>query len=144
MSARENILKRIRSAQGRAGGEPTEAELDAIRDSMREHEIGPLPGVALPIDRLAQFRAECTRLGSTHADVAHMEEVPKEVARYLADQGLEKRAVAWPELAGSLDWQAASVVIETILASVILKERVDRRRWMGVACVAGGVYLLAL
>ena len=39
---------------------------------------------------------------------------------------------------------AASVVLETILASIILKERVDRRRWMGVACVALGVYLLAL
>jgi drug/metabolite transporter (DMT)-like permease len=38
---------------------------------------------------------------------------------------------------------AASVVLETILASIILKERVDRRRWIGVACVALGVYLLA-
>lgn len=111
MSARENILGRIRKAQGRSGAEPAEAELDAIRASMREHEIGPLPGVALPVDRRVQFCAECTRLGSTHAEVARIEDVPAEVARYLADQGLEKRAVAWTGLAG-LDWQAAGVAID--------------------------------
>jgi L-lactate dehydrogenase complex protein LldG len=111
MSARENILGRIRKAQGRSGNEPTEAELEAIRDSMREHEIGPLPGVALPIDRLVQFRAECARLGSTYADVARMEDVPAEVARYLAEKNLERRAVAWTELAG-LDWAAVGVTID--------------------------------
>jgi L-lactate dehydrogenase complex protein LldG len=78
---------------------------------MREHEIGPLPGVALPIDRLVQFRAECSRLGSTHADVERIEDVPAEVARYLGEKGLEKRAVAWAELA-SLDWAAADVAID--------------------------------
>jgi drug/metabolite transporter (DMT)-like permease len=48
------------------------------------------------------------------------------------------------DLSFAVPASAASVVLETILASVILKERVDRRRWMGVACVAAGVYLLAL
>jgi len=48
------------------------------------------------------------------------------------------------DLSFAVPASAASVVLETILASVILKERVDRRRWMGVACVACGVYLLAL
>jgi L-lactate dehydrogenase complex protein LldG len=85
--------------------------MEAVREGFEAHEIGPLPGIALPIDRLVQFRAECTRLGSTHADVARMEEVPREVARYLADKGLEKRAVAWTELAG-LDWQSAGVAID--------------------------------
>jgi drug/metabolite transporter (DMT)-like permease len=47
------------------------------------------------------------------------------------------------DLSFAVPASAASVVLETILASVILKERVDRRRWMGVACVAAGVYLLA-
>ncbi len=38
----------------------------------------------------------------------------------------------------------ASVVLETLLARIILKERVDARRWIGIAFVAAGVYLLAL
>ncbi len=37
---------------------------------------------------------------------------------------------------------AASIVIETALASAILKEHVGRRRWMGAACVAVGVWLI--
>lgn len=48
------------------------------------------------------------------------------------------------DLSFAVPASAASVVLETILAWVILKEQVDRRRWMGVACVACGVYLLAL
>ena len=39
---------------------------------------------------------------------------------------------------------AASLVLETILAKVILKEQVDARRWIGAALVACGVYLVAL
>jgi len=39
---------------------------------------------------------------------------------------------------------AGSLVIETILARVVLNERVDSRRWIGAALVAGGVWLLAL
>jgi drug/metabolite transporter (DMT)-like permease len=37
---------------------------------------------------------------------------------------------------------AASVVIETVLARIILKERVDRLRWAGTCLVAFGVALL--
>ena len=38
---------------------------------------------------------------------------------------------------------AATVVLETILARVLLKEAVDRQRWAGAALVACGVWLLA-
>ena len=48
------------------------------------------------------------------------------------------------DLSFAVPASAASVVLETILAAVILKERVDTKRWIGVACVALGVYLLAL
>jgi len=37
---------------------------------------------------------------------------------------------------------AASIVVETLLAKAILKERVDRRRWAGGALVAAGVWLI--
>lgn len=111
MSARATILGRIRKAHGRAGAEPTNEELLAIREAMADHEIGPLPGVALPIDRLAQFRAECARLGSSHAELQHLREVPAEVARYLEGNQLEKRVVLWQEHAG-LPWAEAGVAID--------------------------------
>ncbi len=38
---------------------------------------------------------------------------------------------------------AGSLVLETLLARLILKEHVDRMRWAGVALVAFGVALLA-
>ena len=39
---------------------------------------------------------------------------------------------------------AASVVIETILARLLLKEQVSLMRWAGALCVAAGVALLAV
>jgi drug/metabolite transporter (DMT)-like permease len=48
------------------------------------------------------------------------------------------------DLSFAVPASAASVVLDTLLAAIILKERVDARRWLGAACVAGGVYLLAL
>lgn len=48
------------------------------------------------------------------------------------------------DLSFAVPASAASVVLDTILARTLLKERVDVRRWLGAACVACGVYLLAL
>jgi len=39
---------------------------------------------------------------------------------------------------------AASLVLETVLARLVLKEQVDWRRWGGAALAAAGVALLAL
>lgn len=39
---------------------------------------------------------------------------------------------------------AASLVVETLLARVVLRERVDRKRWGGALLAAAGVALLAL
>jgi drug/metabolite transporter (DMT)-like permease len=39
---------------------------------------------------------------------------------------------------------AATVVVETLLARLVLKERVDGRRWAGAVLVACGVALLAV
>lgn len=39
---------------------------------------------------------------------------------------------------------AASIVLETLLASVVLKEAVTPRRWWGAGCVAAGVWLIGL
>jgi transporter family protein len=52
--------------------------------------------------------------------------------------------VSQSDLSFAVPASAASFVFETILARLILKERVDAKRWMGAALVAGGVALLAV
>lgn len=47
------------------------------------------------------------------------------------------------DLSFAVPASATSIVFETILARLILKERVDSRRWWGVCLVALGVILLA-
>ncbi|MBL0142961.1 MAG: lactate utilization protein C [Betaproteobacteria bacterium] len=111
VGARENILARIRKAQGRGGPEPTAAELAQVRETIARHEIGPQPAFAHAPDRLAQFRRECERLGTTHATVASERDIPAEIARYLGAGGLEPRVVGWPEFA-SLDWNGAGIAFE--------------------------------
>ena len=48
------------------------------------------------------------------------------------------------DLSFAVPASAASFVLETIFAKVLLKERIDRKRWAGAALVACGVALLAL
>lgn len=47
------------------------------------------------------------------------------------------------DLSFAVPVSAASLVLETILAKLVLKERVDARRWMGALLVLCGVILLA-
>jgi L-lactate dehydrogenase complex protein LldG len=111
MSARENILARIRQAHGRSGAEPTEAQIAAARATIAQRAVGPLPSIARAADLVAHFRSECDRLTTTHAHAESLAEVPQQVARYLDANGLEKRVVLWHELAG-LDWAASGVAID--------------------------------
>ena len=128
MSARENILARIRGAQGKPGGEPTDADLERIRAVIANPVTGPQPAFAHPPDLLVQFLKECDRVGTTHAQVASEAEIPGEVARYLAAAGLEPRVVAWPAFAG-LDWASAGVAFEARPA-----RRDDRTGLTGCTC----------
>lgn len=52
--------------------------------------------------------------------------------------------VAVADLSFAVPATAASFVLETILAKLVLKEQVDLRRWAGACLVACGVALLAL
>ena len=108
MGARENILARIRKAQGRPGAEPTQAEMALVREAIARHEVGPQPPFAHAPDRVAQFRKECERLGTTHATLASDADIPAEVARYLAAKGLGRSLAGWEEFAG-LDWAGAGI-----------------------------------
>jgi drug/metabolite transporter (DMT)-like permease len=47
------------------------------------------------------------------------------------------------DLSFAVPASAASLVLETVLARIVLKEQVDSRRWLGACLVACGVALLA-
>ena len=140
MGARENILARIRKAQGRSGSEPTEAEIASVREAIARHEVGPQPSFAHAPDRLAQFRKECERQGTTHATIASPQDVPAEVARYLGANGLDPRLAGWHEFA-ALDWAAAGIAFDDRPASAD-----DRTGLTGCFCAiaeTGTVLLLS-
>ena len=111
MSARDNILARIRKAQGRPGSQPTEAELAGVRAAIAQHARGPRPAPEQAGERFTRFRGECERVGTTVAEADDMSRVPLEVARYLDALGLPRSAVGWEELA-ALDWRGAGVAFE--------------------------------
>lgn len=111
MSARDNILGRIRKAQGRPGTEPTAAELELVRANIARRAAGPIPAIGQASDLLAQFKHECDRVGTSHGEVAAREAVPAEVRRYLDAAGVEPRVLVWHELAG-LDWGAAGIALD--------------------------------
>lgn len=51
--------------------------------------------------------------------------------------------LAMADLSFAVPATAASIVLDTIAARYILRERVDRRRWLAAALVACGVVMLA-
>lgn len=108
MSARNHILERIRRAHGRDGAAPTEAELQQVREVIARPVRGPAPAFAHAPDRVAQFKRECDRLGTTYSEAAHFDEVPREVARYLEANSLEWKVVMWREFAG-LRWGGVGI-----------------------------------
>ena len=109
MSARENILARIRAAQGRSGA-PAAQELTSVAEHIRAHPQGPRPQAAW--EQAGRF-ADCAQKLSTTVDrVATFADVPRAVAHYLEQNKLPKSAVCWPELF-ELEWQAAGIEIES-------------------------------
>lgn len=107
MSARDDILARIRSALGREGP-LNESRSAAVRARLREHPRGPLP--SMDWELAARFKERCLVLSSTVAEVAELSELPTAVALYVTQNELPRNGVCWPELAG-LDWQIAGLEI---------------------------------
>lgn len=105
MSARENILRRIREANARSGP-ATAAEREAVAARLRTHARGPLPSSSW--DPLPRFKERCVVMMSTVDQVASRSEVPAAVARYLRENKLPTSGVCWPELDG-LAWKAAGL-----------------------------------
>lgn len=105
MSARDNILARIRAQQGKPEV-PTEAERAAVDAYIAARAAHPRPRVEG--DLAALFRARALDLKSTFAEVDALEAVPAAVADYLRGVPLALRAACWPELA-NLDWRGAGI-----------------------------------
>jgi len=109
MSARENVLGRIRSALGRSAA-LADNETTAMRAALRDHPRGPSPVMAW--EPVSRFRDRCLSMSSTVDGVAGIEQVPSAVAHYLAANGLPLACVSWPEFAG-LEWAVAGLAIQT-------------------------------
>ncbi len=109
MTARENILARIRAAQGRRGA-PEAAERAAVAAHIGAHPPGPRPQSAW--EPVARFFDCAIKLSTTVDDVAATSEVPQVVARYLEKNKLPKSAVCWPEFC-DLEWAAAGIAVES-------------------------------
>lgn len=117
MSARDNILNRIRTQSGRAGT-ITQAERDDVRAHIAQRTRGPLPNFAQG-DRaavLARFISECERLKSTVDSLDAIKDVPQALARYLEQNALEKAVVGWPSLF-DLNWSQAGIAYQNRLAN---------------------------
>jgi len=107
MSARENILQRIRAANGRTGA-LSAAEREAALSRLRAHPRGPLPDMSWEL--LPRFRERCIAMMSSVAEVASLAQVPQAVAKYLTGNKLPLRGVCWTEFA-DLDWAGAGLQI---------------------------------
>ncbi len=108
MSARDNILGRIRAARG-VGPTVTATERAAVDDRIAKHPVGVRP--KMEWETVPRFIEQCVRMSSTVDRVASLDDVPASVERYLDGATLDKRAVVWPEIA-QLDWSATGVVVE--------------------------------
>jgi len=108
MSARDNILGKIRAALGR--NRPlTETEVAPLRIVLRDNRRGPLP--TMNWEPVSRFRERCLALSSTVDDVAGLYQVPGAVKRYLATNHLPSACVCSPQFAG-LDWIGAGLTVE--------------------------------
>jgi L-lactate dehydrogenase complex protein LldG len=108
-NARENILARIRKAQGRGVSKPSQAELEAIDTYVRAHPRGTLPKVEENL--VSRFRARAESMQCTVDEVASEGEVAAAVARYLKAGNLPLSGCVWLRLA-HLDWKSAGLALE--------------------------------
>ncbi|MEO8005389.1 MAG: lactate utilization protein C [Betaproteobacteria bacterium] len=108
MSARENILRRIRDANGRAGA-ATETERRSVLERFGSHPRRPLPAMDWEIG--PHFRERCLAMMSTVDEVASVADIPQAVARYVKQKNLPVAGACWPAFA-DLDWKGAGLSIE--------------------------------
>jgi len=114
MSARENILGRVRQSLGRRDAAAAQARAEAY---LAAHAHGPRP--ALRGDLVQRFIERAQDMESTVERVADAATIPAAVARYVDALDLpaalapqrSHAGVCWPEFA-ALDWRGAGLAIE--------------------------------
>lgn len=107
MSARNNILTRIRTRQARDAANHA-AEREAVRAHIATHPQNARP--AARWNAVARFREQALKLASTLDEVESITAVPAAIARYLEAHQLPRKAVCWDALA-LLDWDGVAIEI---------------------------------
>ena len=107
MSARENILQRIRAANGPSKA-LTVPDRETVRAKLRAHPRGPMPSMSWEL--LPRFKERCLAMMSSVAEVKSLADVPKAVAKHLTENKLPLSGACWPEFA-NLDWAGAGLRI---------------------------------
>lgn len=110
MSARENILARIRANQKKPGV-TSSADLAQAADFIKAHPQGPRPNADWP-DLIARFKEQAIAMASSVDEVSSINAVPSALARYLQKLELPMRGVCWPALS-NLDWVGAGISMES-------------------------------
>ena len=105
MSAREEILQRVRAGLGKGDAAARRAAAEA---AMNDPARGPQP--RLDADLTRRFASKARYLASSVEHVDCLAQVPTAVARYLAGQGLPMQAVVTADVAG-FDWPGAGIEI---------------------------------
>ena len=105
MSARDEILQRIRAGLGKGDAAARRAQAETY---MNRLERGPQP--QLGADLVARFADKACSLASSVEQVGSLAAAPAAVARYLAAQKLPPQAVATGDVAG-LDWAGAGIEV---------------------------------
>lgn len=108
MSARNDILNRVRLRLGADEAEARKQRVAAVLAARPGQRQGPRPTERA--DLLGEFRRRAEALASTVDVVSGWADAPAALARYLAAQNLPRQGVAWPALA-HLDWAAAGLEI---------------------------------
>jgi L-lactate dehydrogenase complex protein LldG len=107
MSARENILARIRAAN--AVAKSTVALGGAPELRISEHPRGPHPDLSW--DTLRKFIDQSRASASSVDQIDRIEDLPTAVSKYLTENALEKHLVGWDDYQ-SLDWASAGLEME--------------------------------
>lgn len=108
-TARDRILERIRTAQGRGRSRPSPAEQEAVETYLRRRPRGPVR--PLQADLVGRFRTHAESMQSTTETVARRVDVPGAVRRYLEAHNLPLRGCVWPQLA-NLAWSEAGLAMQ--------------------------------
>jgi len=110
MSARDEILQRVRAGLGKGDQDTRRAAAEA---AMKHPARGPQP--RLDADLVTRFASKAQYLASSVERVDSPAQAPVAVARYLLAQGLPPQAVVSGEVAG-LDWREAGLEVAARVA----------------------------